>query len=165
MLRPRNSSRLFARWRAGKTERPQFFSMTRPTTLPARSASIHFWTSPIGSSRIGGGLIFPAARQHHQLTGLGQRPDHEALDRHALVDPLHRGQAEIAAHQSGDDDLAAACDDRNRKRHRFLIAGEVDDVVETALGLLEDTLDDIWLRGVVSDGRAVPQARFRARPD
>lgn len=38
----------------------QFFSTMRPTTLPARSSSIHFWTSPIGSSRIGVGLILPA---------------------------------------------------------------------------------------------------------
>jgi len=38
----------------------QFFSTMRPTTLPARSSSIHFWTSPMGSSRIGVGLILPA---------------------------------------------------------------------------------------------------------
>ena len=39
---------------------PQFFSTIRPTTLPARSSSIHFWTSAIGSSFIGVGLILPA---------------------------------------------------------------------------------------------------------
>lgn len=38
----------------------QFLSTMRPTTLPARNSSIHFWTSPIGSSRIGVGLILPA---------------------------------------------------------------------------------------------------------
>src|SRR5262249_16002154 len=40
--------------------RRQFFSTIRPTTLPARNSSIHFCTSPIGSSRIGVGLILPA---------------------------------------------------------------------------------------------------------
>ncbi len=39
---------------------PQFFSTTRPTTFPARNASIHFCTSGIGSSLIGVGLILPA---------------------------------------------------------------------------------------------------------
>ena len=39
---------------------PQFFSTIRPTTLPARNSSIHFWTSAIGSSFIGVGLILPA---------------------------------------------------------------------------------------------------------
>ncbi len=29
---------------------PQFFSTIRPTTLPARRSSIHFWTSAIGFS-------------------------------------------------------------------------------------------------------------------
>lgn len=38
----------------------EFESTTRPTTWPARRASIHFWASAIGSSRIGGGLILPA---------------------------------------------------------------------------------------------------------
>ena len=40
--------------------RAQFFSTMRPTTFPARSSSIHFWTSAIGSSFIGVGLILPA---------------------------------------------------------------------------------------------------------
>ena len=39
---------------------PQFFRTIRPTTLPARNSSIHFWTSAIGSSFIGVGLILPA---------------------------------------------------------------------------------------------------------
>jgi MFS family permease len=38
---------------------PQFLSTIRPTTLPERSSSIHFWTSPIGSSLIGVALILP----------------------------------------------------------------------------------------------------------
>ena len=60
--RPRGRSRSTG---GGETGIPpptetQFFSTMRPTTLPARNSSIHFWTSPIGSSRIGVGLILPA---------------------------------------------------------------------------------------------------------
>ena len=78
--------------------------------------------------------------------GLGQRPDHEALDGHALVDPLYHRQAEITAHQAGHHDLAAARDHGNRERHRLLVAGEIDDLVEAALGFPDDALDDIRLR-------------------
>src|SRR3979411_1361324 len=43
---------------AGQSEAPsdrsaQFFRTIRPTTLPARSSSIHFWTSAIRSSLLG----------------------------------------------------------------------------------------------------------------
>ena len=41
------------------TAAPQFLNTMRPTTFPARSSSIHFWTSPIGSSLMGVGLILP----------------------------------------------------------------------------------------------------------
>src|ERR1700676_2657579 len=63
---------------------------------------------------------------------LRQCSDHEALDGHALVDPLYHRQAEIAAHQSGDHDLAAARDRGDRKCHRLLVAGKIDDLVESA---------------------------------
>jgi len=45
----------------------------------------------------------------------------------ALVDPLHHWQAEIAAHQSGDHDLAATRERGDRKRHGFFVAGKVDE--------------------------------------
>lgn len=58
--RGRSRSARRAKLASGRRGRCQFFSTMRPTTLPARNSSIHFWTSPIGSSRIGVGLILPA---------------------------------------------------------------------------------------------------------
>lgn len=37
----------------------QFLNMTRPTTLPARSCSSHFWASSIGASLMTVGVILP----------------------------------------------------------------------------------------------------------
>ncbi len=132
----------------------------RPTTFPARKASIHFWTSAIGSSFIGRRLDLAGARQRHQLLRLGQRSHHEAFDGHALVDPLHHRQAEIAAHQSGNHDLAAAREHGNRKRHRLLVAGEIDDLVEAAFGFPDDALDHVGFGRIVGDSGAVLQRRF-----
>src|ERR1039458_10482000 len=42
-------------------------------------------------------LDLAAAGEPHQFLSLGQRSDHEAFDRHELVDPLHHRPAEIAA--------------------------------------------------------------------
>ncbi len=89
--------------------------------------------------------------------GLTERADHESFDGHALVDPLHHRQRELAAHQAGDHDLAAARGDGDREGHRLLVAGEIDDLVEAAFGLLQDTLDHVGLGRVVGDCGAVLQ--------
>ena len=54
----------------------------------------------------------------------------------------------------------------DRKGHRFLVAGEIDDAVEAAFGLLDDALDDVGFGGIVGDRGAVLQrglARRRAQ--
>ncbi len=91
---------------------------------------------------------------------LGQRSHHETLDGHALVNPLHHGQAEIAAHQAGHHDFAAARDNRDRERHRLLVAGEIDDLIKTALGLPDNSFNDVGLGGIVGGRRAVLQRGF-----